>query len=193
MSDNLTKPGPGQKYVFRFGGRDFESGNRWWGLPPDSMTRVSKAGRLLAGANALRYRRFFDDFSVKALTNLWDGIAGAADPIFVVQTNTRIVQRSILMTTDPGDLVLDPACGSGTAAYVAEQWGRRWITIDTSRVALALARARIMGARYPYYLLADSQRASARRARSAARRRRRHRRVATSVTASSMSECRTSP
>jgi adenine-specific DNA-methyltransferase len=156
MSDNLTKPGPGQKYVFRFAGRDFESGNRWWGLPPDSMTRVSKAGRLLAGANALRYRRFFDDFSVKALTNLWDGIAGAADPVYVVQTNTRIVQRCILMTTDPGDLVLDPTCGSGTTAHVAEQWGRRWITIDTSRVALALARARIMGARYPYYLLADS-------------------------------------
>jgi adenine-specific DNA-methyltransferase len=157
MSDNLTKPGPGQKYVVKFAGRDFSSGNRWWGLPPDSMARVSKAGRLLASANALRYRRFFDDFSVKALTNLWDGFAGAADPVYVVQTNTRIVQRCILMTTNPGDLVLDPTCGSGTTAYVAEQWGRRWITIDTSRVALALARARIMGARYPYYLLADSR------------------------------------
>ena len=77
--------------------------------------------------------------------------------VYVVQTNRKVIQRCILMTTDPGDLVLDPTCGSGTTAYVAEQWGRRWITIDTSRVALALARARIMGARYPFYLLADSR------------------------------------
>ncbi len=82
--------------------------------------------------------------------------AGAEERWYVVQTSTRVIQRCILMATDPGDLVLDPTCGSGTTAYVAEQWGRRWITIDTSRVALALARARIMGARYPYYLLADS-------------------------------------
>ena len=89
---------------------------------------------------------------------------GAQDVIYVVQTNTRIAQRCILMTTDPGDLVLDPTCGSGTTAYVAEQWGRRWITIDTSRVALALARARVMGARYPYYLLADSPEGQAKEA-----------------------------
>jgi adenine-specific DNA-methyltransferase len=81
---------------------------------------------------------------------------GATNAIYVVQTNEKAIQRCILMTTDPGDLVLDPTCGSGTTAYVAEQWGRRWITIDTSRVALALVRARLMGARYPYYLLADS-------------------------------------
>src|SRR2546430_9943093 len=80
-----------------------------------------------------------------------------SEKLYTVQTNTRAVQRCILMTTDPGDLVLDPTCGSGTTAYVAEQWGRRWITIDTSRVALALARARIMGARYPFYMLADSR------------------------------------
>ena len=85
------------------------------------------------------------------------GISGFSNKkLYVVETNTKVVERCILMTTDPGDLVLDPTCGSGTTAYVAEQWGRRWITIDTSRVALALARARIMGARYPYYLLADS-------------------------------------
>ena len=82
---------------------------------------------------------------------------GASGLIYVVQTNAKIVERCILMTTDPGDLVLNPTCGSGTTAYVAEQWGRRWITIDTSRVSLALARARIMGARYPYYLLKDSR------------------------------------
>jgi adenine-specific DNA-methyltransferase len=88
---------------------------------------------------------------------LWEGFLGQTDPIYVVQTNVEIVRRCILLTTDPGDLVLDPTCGAGTTAFVAEQWGRRWITIDTSRVALALARARIMGARYPYYLLADSR------------------------------------
>ena len=93
------------------------------------------------------------------LTNVWDDtVTGCYDEkIYVVQTDTKVIERCILMTTDPGDLVLDPTCGSGTTAYVAEQWGRRWITIDTSRVALALARARIMGARYPYYLLKDSR------------------------------------
>ena len=156
MSDNLTKPGPGQQYDIAFQGRTFNSGRRWWGMPPESMKRLEKAGRLVAGANVLRAKRFFDDFPLKALTNLWDGIPGAPDPTYVVQTHPRIVERCVLMTTDPGDLVLDPTCGSGTTAYVAEQWGRRWITIDTSRVALALARARIMGARYPYYLLLDT-------------------------------------
>ena len=92
------------------------------------------------------------------INNLWDDttVSGSSEKVYVVQTSTKVIQRCILMATDPGDLVLDPTCGSGTTAYVAEQWGRRWITIDTSRVALALARARIMGARYPYYLLADS-------------------------------------
>ena len=94
------------------------------------------------------------------INNIWTDIGSASrsdDKIYVVQTRTQVIERCILMTTDPGDLVLDPTCGSGTTAYVAEQWGRRWITIDTSRVALALARARIMGARYPYYLLADTR------------------------------------
>ena len=101
-----------------------------------------------------------DDFPIYPYTNMWmdiGGIQSRTDPkVYVVQTANEAVKRCILMTTDPGDLVLDPTCGSGTTAYVAEQWGRRWITIDTSRVALALARARIMGARYPWYLLADS-------------------------------------
>ena len=90
------------------------------------------------------------------MSNWWDGLGGAQNQVYVVQTNVELVKRCILMATDPGDLVLDPTCGSGTTAYVAEQWGRRWITIDTSRVALALARARVMAARYPYYLLANS-------------------------------------
>ena len=87
---------------------------------------------------------------MQPLHNIWDDTHGASDLVYVVQTSNKVIQRCILMTTDPGDLVFDPTCGSGTTAYVAEQWGRRWITIDTSRVALALARARIMGARYPY-------------------------------------------
>ena len=91
------------------------------------------------------------------LTDRWESTQIGTERVYVVQTAAEVVKRCILMTTDPGDLVLDPTCGSGTTAYVAEQWGRRWITIDTSRVALALARARIMGARYPYYLLADSR------------------------------------
>ena len=106
------------------------------------------------------YRRFLSDFSVYPVANVWDDVLSTGlteQKSYVVQTGARIIERCILMTTDPGDLVLDPTCGSGTTAYVAEQWGRRWITIDTSRVALALARARIMGARYPYYLLADSR------------------------------------
>ena len=104
----------------------------------------------------LRYLRFVDDFSVFPMTNTWLDLGGPSDKTYVVQTTSRVIERCILMASDPGDLVLDPTCASGTAAYVAEQWGRRWITIDTSRVALALARARVMGARYPYYLLVDS-------------------------------------
>ena len=124
------------------------------------MERLDRAGRVFLVGNTLRYLRFLDDFPVVPFTNNWTdtGIAGfAADKMFVVQTLPKVVERCILMITDPGDLVLDPTCGSGTTAYVAEQWGRRWITIDTSRVALALARARIMGARYSYYVLSDSR------------------------------------
>ena len=100
----------------------------------------------------------YDDSPSTGTQNIWtENLAGAQGKTYVVQTNTRVLESCILMLTDPGDLVLDPTCGSGTTAYVAEQWGRRWITIDTSRVALALARARVMGARYPYYLLADSR------------------------------------
>lgn len=107
----------------------------------------------------MRYVRYFDDFPVFPYNNVWEDTitSGFGDPkIYVVQTNTKVIERCMLMSTDPGDLVLDPTCGSGTTAYVAEQWGRRWITIDTSRVALALARQRLIGAKYPYYLLADS-------------------------------------
>ncbi len=127
-----------------------------WKTTPAGMNRLVKANRLHLFGRTPRYKQFFDDYPVMELPNFWSDTQGASGKTFVVQTATKVIERCILMTTDPGDLVLDPTCGSGTTAYVAEQWGRRWITIDTSRVALALARTRVMGARYPYYLLADS-------------------------------------
>ena len=128
-----------------------------WKTNHTGMTRLDEAARLQPLTTSLRWRYFFDDAQSEVITDIWDDTFAAPHKVYVVQTSEAIVQRCLLMVTDPGDLVLDPTCGSGTAAYVAEQWGRRWITIDTSRVALALARARIMGARYPYYLLADSR------------------------------------
>ncbi len=132
-----------------------------WKTTSRGLARLKAAQRVYAEGRSPRYLRFLDDFPIFPYQNVWDDIGGVqsrTDPkVYVVQTAAEAVKRCILMTTDPGDLVLDPTCGSGTTAYVAEQWGRRWITIDTSRVALALARARIMGARYPYYLLVDSR------------------------------------
>ena len=137
--------------------------NRHWSLSPkpgEEMDKLARIGRLRSGGKGLRSVLLLDDNPATPLDNVWlDTGSGSfgEEQIYVVQTVTKAVQRCLLMTTDPGDLVLDPTCGSGTTATVAEQWGRRWITIDTSRVALALARARIMGARYPFYLLADSR------------------------------------
>ena len=137
--------------------------NRHWSLSPklgEEMDKLARIGRLRSGGKGLRSVLLLDDNPATPLDNVWlDTGSGSfgEEQIYVVQTVTKAVQRCLLMTTDPGDLVFDPTCGSGTTATVAEQWGRRWITIDTSRVALALARARIMGARYPFYLLADSR------------------------------------
>jgi adenine-specific DNA-methyltransferase len=131
-----------------------------WKTTISGMQKLLRAGRLEPRGKQLSYVRYFDDFAVTPIGNSWDDVllsSRSEEKVYVVQTSSRVIQRCVLMATDPGDLVLDPTCGSGTTAYVAEQWGRRWITIDTSRVALALARARIMGARYPYYLLADSR------------------------------------
>jgi adenine-specific DNA-methyltransferase len=155
-TESLTKPGPGSRYDIEWRGKTYTSGSRWWGNPKPTIEKLLHIGRVRPFGNTIRYIRFADDFGANRLSNLWDGIGGASDPIYVVQTNTTIAQRCLLMTTDPGDLVLDPTCGSGTTAYVAEQWGRRWITVDTSRVALALARQRLMGAKFPWYLLADT-------------------------------------
>jgi len=130
--------------------------NRHWSIGVDGTRKLWKIGRLLPKAGNRIFKRYLNDFGHTPLSNIWLDSRGELGMTYVVQTSTRIVQRCVLMATDPGDLVLDPTCGSGTTAHVAEQWGRRWITVDTSRVALALARARIMGARYPYYLLSDS-------------------------------------
>jgi adenine-specific DNA-methyltransferase len=156
QADNLTKPGPGSKYEVKYNGESYTSGKRWWGTPEDGMQRLIKAARVIKSGKSLRYVRKFNESRYASLSNIWTGFLGQTNPIYVVQTNTDIVKRCILMTSDPGDLVLDPTCGSGTTAYVAEYWGRRWITIDTSRVALALARTRIMGAKLPYFYLSDS-------------------------------------
>lgn len=134
-------------------------GNSHWKIKAENLSRVAKASRIQKTKNSIQFRSFIGDFPISTRNNIWtDTITGSFtdDKVYIVQTNTKVVERCILMATDPGDLVLDPTCGSGTTATVAEQWGRRWITVDTSRVALALARTRLMSARYPYYYLADS-------------------------------------
>jgi adenine-specific DNA-methyltransferase len=160
--DNLTSANNNVQsclYSYEISGRKYTPpSNAQWKTTQAGMNRLEWAGRLSA-SKGLYYKRYLEDFPVKPLNNLWadTGTGGfVEDKWYVVQTNAKIIQRCLLMTTDPGDLVLDPTCGSGTTAYVAEQWGRRWITFDTSRVALALARTRLMAAKYPYYLLADS-------------------------------------
>ena len=152
--------GTGELFAVEIDGRNYwpRKGRRWRGNP-EQFERLKCAGRIsVTDKEGLGFRFFVvEDSPVIEFTNMWDDTAGnVPDMIYVVQTNAKIVSRCLLMATDPGDLVLDPTCGSGTTVSVAEQWGRRWITIDTSRVALALARARVMGARYPYYLLTDS-------------------------------------
>jgi len=150
-----------RKFVFHDQEFDCGPSHHWKTNPLPGMLRLANAGRIQINGNTPNYIRFVDDYPVTEFSNKWDdtAIAGFSGDKkrYVVETPTKVIQRCILMATDPGDMVLDPTCGSGTTAYVAEQWGRRWITIDTSRVALALARARIMGARYAYYLLADSR------------------------------------
>ncbi len=144
-------------FTFSFLGRKFHPGSsRCWKTNAEGMKRLAFANRLQTTKNSINYKRFIDDFPAIELYNVWDDVKAGEEKVYVVQSVRKIVERCLLMTTDPGDLVLDPTMGSATTAYVAEQWGRRWITIDTSRVALALARTRLMSAQFPYYLLADS-------------------------------------
>ena len=192
MTVLMTKPGPGSKYDVQYKGRTYNSGNRWWGTTPAGIQAVITANRVEATDNRIRFVTYFSDFPCRAITNLWSGFGGAANPVYVVQTNAEIVKRALLMTTDPGDLVLDPTCGSGTTAYVAEQWGRRWITCDTSRVALALARTRLMAASIRTIYWQIPPKASRRRPTSLARCRPNTRRSTTSARASSTSAYRTS-
>jgi adenine-specific DNA-methyltransferase len=160
--DNITSQGgASEDQPIALAGRTFRpsQGSHWKATWPSGMNRLLWADRVLVREHSLAFIRYLVDFPYVELTNSWTdtSVAGTrAGKWFVVQTNPSVIERCMLMSTDAGDLVLDPTCGSGTSAYVAEQWGRRWITIDTSRVALALARQRLMGARYPYYLLADS-------------------------------------
>jgi adenine-specific DNA-methyltransferase len=151
---------------FEYEGKTYSPGasSHWKANYPEGMERLALAGRIHVAKNSIRYVRFADDFGYQVRTNLWTDTGTGNftdDKVYVVQTNTKVVERCLLLTTDPGDLVLDPTCGSGTTAFIAEQWGRRWITIDTSRVALALAKTRLMSARYSFYLLADSKEGAA--------------------------------
>jgi adenine-specific DNA-methyltransferase len=158
--DTTTSSRPPGSFPVSFRGAQYTPGNGYWKTGELGFSRLIKANRLEPRGSSLRYVRFFRDYPVSPLHNIWRDVRFSSrreDKVYVVQSSVTLVQRCLLMATDPGDLVLDPTCGAGTTAYAAEQWGRRWITIDTSRVALALARARVMGARYIYYLLADSR------------------------------------
>jgi len=169
--DNLTSEGhsPNSSVPYVFQRREYWPGvgrrtDRHWKTPPDGLDRLAAANRLLAVGDTLRQKRYFTDFPFSPLGDHWEdtAVSGFADPkYYVVQTNTKAMQRVLLMSTDPGDLVLDPTCGSGTTAHIAEQWGRRWITIDTSRVPLTLARQRLLTATFPYYELKEEARGPA--------------------------------
>ncbi len=160
--DNLTSQsgGPTTTFAYSFMGEEFKPSSGGWKTNIEGMRALEKAGRLAVKGSRLRYVRYFEDFPVTPISDVWMDVATGgfvSEKLYTVQTNTRAVQRCILMTTDPGDLVLDPTCGSGTTAYVAEQWGRRWITIDTSRIALNIAKTRLMTATFPFYTLYDSE------------------------------------
>jgi adenine-specific DNA-methyltransferase len=128
-------------------------GNSNWKTHLVGLGRLSQCDRICERASTIAYVRYLEDFPAYPVTGVWDDVAGASDKIYVVQTSQSIIERCMLMTTDPGDLVLDPTCGSGTTAFVAEKWGRRWITCDTSRVAVTLAKQRLMTASYDHYEL----------------------------------------
>ncbi len=160
-TENLMSSGATESCIYdvELGGKIYHPvRGKSWKTHHDGLKRLITAGRCIPlGDDRLYFVTYFDEYPITKLTNAWYDTRGEMNLTYVVQTSADIVKRCILMTTDPGDLVLDPTCGSGTTAYVAEQWGRRWITCDTSRVALALARTRLMAAKYPYYLLVDSQ------------------------------------
>jgi adenine-specific DNA-methyltransferase len=153
----LNAQGVEKQSAFEFEGKRYYPPNgTQWKSSYAGLQILNISNRITIESNTIRYRQYFEDYPVMPINSLWEGIGAPSDKIYVVQTPDEIIRRCVLMTTDPGDLVLDPTCGSGATAYVAEQWGRRWITVDTSRVAIALARTRLMAGRYPYYQLSDS-------------------------------------
>jgi len=156
---SLVSQRPPGDFPVAFEGEIFRPLSGFWKTGTEGMKRLLAAQRVERRGRTLRFVRFYDDFPVRPAANFWVDTrfsSRAEDKVYVVQTTMKVVERCLLMTTDPGDLVLDPTCGSGTTAFVAEQWGRRWITTDTSRVALTLARTRLMAGRFPYYVLVDS-------------------------------------
>ncbi len=158
--DDMTSQDPSAtgNFITKFEGKSYSAaGNRHWRTTEIGVKRLINKDRIYSNGNKILFKRYLSDQLFSEENNFWfDTVNSFENKTYVVQTNTTVIQRCLLMTTDPGDLVLDPTCGSGTTAYVAEQWGRRWVTLDTSRVAMALARTRLMSAKYPYYLLADS-------------------------------------
>ncbi len=163
QTENLTSSGHSDSLsaAFEYRGKAYSPavGNHWK-TTQSGLQLLALAGRLTASGNTLNYKRYLEDFPVYPLTHSWQDISvgyGAEPKTYVVQTSSQVVARCLLMTTDPGDLVFDPTCGSGTTAYVAEQWGRRWITCDTSRVALTLAKQRLMTALFVYYEMAHPE------------------------------------
>jgi adenine-specific DNA-methyltransferase len=161
--DLLSKGSAGVDQTFEFEGKKYKPNpnSHWKAQYPNGMKRLADQKRIVLSGNTLRYKRYFDDFPVFPINNVWAEQLSEQNKSYAVQTSGKVIERAVLMTTDPGDIVLDPTCGSGTTAYVSEQWGRRWITIDTSRVSLALARTRLMTARFPYYKLKDEHSVSA--------------------------------
>jgi adenine-specific DNA-methyltransferase len=161
LADLLSRSGSAAtQFRVKYDGRSFVPTRGGWRTTEAGFRNLIAANRLFIKGSTLLFRRYLDDYPYAPLNALWldtqMGGFASKDKVYVVQTNASVIARCLLMTTDPGDLVLDPTCGGGTTPYAAEQWGRRWITCDTSRVALALARTRLMAAKYPYYLLADS-------------------------------------
>ena len=146
---------PSCMYDVEFNGKLYKADRKSWVTNHEGMNNLIQSGRVVDMSGTLKYIRYFNDFPVQPINNLWNDTSNTSVMSYVCQTSTKVIQRCILMTTDPGDLVLDPTCGSGTTAFVAEQWGRRWITIDTSRIALNIAKTRLATALFPYYELYD--------------------------------------
>ena len=155
--ENLFKSGPGSKYDVEIDGKTFNSGNRWWGQKKEDILKLYEMGRIAVSGKSLSFVKYLDDFPYKPMDNLWDKLGGARNKVYVVQTNEEVIKRCILMSSNAGEIVFDPTCGGGTSAVASERLGRKWITCDTSRVALNLARKRIMTEVYDYYKLQNPE------------------------------------